>query len=268
MMTALLTFTLAAVAAAQSPLSMPMVGAIRDSGRGVRPVMGVAGSFILGDVVMRGAVSAAFSSRLGIVKTNTALLAVDTQNRILATQDVSGGPALIGFPAASANAEALVYLPHGPLLELWNGSSFTALPFDAAQVAGVIVSVTMAGSDGAVFLVQRENGLWRVQSNLSTGSVQSEEAVPGVASGPAMALPDGSLLYADSGGLVLRRPDASELRYPFSGTVASFEHMKDDWVHIREEAGPRRQRGHDFAICLTTGHEQVYELPRSLQQLQ
>src|SRR6185312_1747430 len=96
-------------------------------------------------------------SSVGIVKTDSELLAIDTQNRVLATLDAPAGRALISF---LSNSEALVYLEKDQTLLRWNGSSFDSLPFDPAQLMGEIVSVALTDSDNANFLVRREDGLW------------------------------------------------------------------------------------------------------------
>ena len=259
-----LILVFAACVFAQSPVAPPVVGLIRDSARAVRPVIGLAGNFILGDAVKTGVISAAFSSSAGIVKTDSELLAIDTQNRVLATLDAPAGRALISF---LSNSEAIIYLEQNQTLLRWNGSSFDSLPFDPTQFAGGIVSVAFAGSQAVNFLVQRADGLWLLQSDVSTGSIQSAQALPGL-SAPALVMADGSLLYTDSGALVLRRADVSESRFSLSGDVASFEQMNDEWVHIHERDGPRRGAGRDFALHLTKGAEQLYELPHVAHESQ
>ena len=56
---------------AQSGIEVPGIGMIVDSSRDLRPVQGVAGSFLLGSVSMSGVVSAACSEQLCLIKTDS-----------------------------------------------------------------------------------------------------------------------------------------------------------------------------------------------------
>ncbi|HLJ15929.1 MAG TPA: hypothetical protein VKV15_15635 [Bryobacteraceae bacterium] len=261
---AIFSFFLAASAFAQPALTAPQVGRIRDNNNTVRPVLGLAGSFIVGDAAESGVVSAAFSSNLGILKTDTALIAVDPQNQVLSTQDAPAGSALISFLAlesTGAQPQALVYFPQSGALLRWSGSRFDSVPFDATQFAGDVLSLAVTAVDAATFLVQRDDGLWLVREDLSIGGINSTEPLPGI-SAPAFLLSDGSLLYLDSGSLILRRADRTESRHRLPIAAASFEQMADEWIHIREQNGGNPNQGREFAVRLTKGRERIYELPQ------
>ena len=77
---------------AQSGISPPRAGYIRDDAGGLRPVYGVAGSFVLGDPIASGVISAAFSGRLGLAKTAGTLYAFDREGRLLGQLAVRGLP--------------------------------------------------------------------------------------------------------------------------------------------------------------------------------
>src|SRR5580704_16262624 len=69
----LILFAVCASACAQG-IEVPTAGVIVDSSRGLRPVQGVAGSFLLGPASISGVLSAARSGQLCLVKTDTEIL--------------------------------------------------------------------------------------------------------------------------------------------------------------------------------------------------
>jgi hypothetical protein len=75
MMRLLLSFVLAA-AGAVAQVSAPAAGFLRDRAGCLRPVLGVAGSFVLGDVIEIDVISAGFGKTVGFAKTETELLVV------------------------------------------------------------------------------------------------------------------------------------------------------------------------------------------------
>ncbi|MEO7143203.1 MAG: hypothetical protein ABI165_06820, partial [Bryobacteraceae bacterium] len=208
MKSAIILLAFACAAAAQPGVSAPQIGRILDDAGAIRSVFGLPGSFVLGDAsnaqrvrrappskegsiprrtpfcascLEAGVVSAAFSESTGILKTSTALLAVDAQNQVLASMDTPDGAALISTFNGPA---ALIYLPSSQTLYRWSGASFNQIAFDATQFSGDVISIAGTGGDTADFLVQRSDGLWRLSAALSTGAVISAEALPGV-SAPA-----------------------------------------------------------------------------------
>jgi hypothetical protein len=70
-----LFFTLL-TAAAVAQVSAPAAGFVRDSAGCLRAVLGVSGSFVLGEAIERGVISAGFGKTAGFAKTESELLVV------------------------------------------------------------------------------------------------------------------------------------------------------------------------------------------------
>jgi hypothetical protein len=67
----------AGMAWAQTSLTPPQIGFMRDATDSLRPVYGIAGNFLLGDPVAVGVVSAAYSGSCGWVKTRSTVAVID-----------------------------------------------------------------------------------------------------------------------------------------------------------------------------------------------
>lgn len=233
----------AAAAFAQPAIAPPQLGWISSAGQ-LRPVIGLAANFLLGDSIRDAVVSSAFSGSFVIVKTDTSITVLDRQAQVLAQADADAGGALFAF--SSDGEPAFVYLTQSKSLLRWNMDHLEAA---AADFSGTVLAI---GSASAI--VKRDDGLWRVDLNTGT-----EEFVPGV-DGPVQLLRDGSLLYSDSQSFVVRQPDGTERRIDGFVAVAAFEQMDKDWVHITGRDSTRH-----FAIRLEPGREQLFELPDGTQ---
>jgi len=253
---AYLTFlSLAAVTWAQPAIAPPQLGSIVDSGNSLRPVYGIAGNFVLGDTTATGVDSAAFSGSFGLGKTDSAVIATDRQGRVIASLAAAAGPALFAF--SRSGAPALAYLAGTGILLAWDGQTFQSvlLPPD---FSGAVTMLSIASPDArhAVAIVQRDDGLWEVRLLLATGEVVSQRAILGVTA-PLLMLATGSLVYSDASGIVVRKTDGSEshiaARLPAN---FAFQQMGDGWIQVRD-----LDNGSQFAVCVTEGREQFYELP-------
>lgn len=245
----LITLSLTPVAM-WAQLTAPQVGFIQDSADALRPVYGLAGNFVLGDSVAANVEAASFSGSFGILKTTSALVVIDRQGQVVASQDAPAGPALFAF---SRNATpALAYLPNVNVLLQWSDGVFQQVPLASANV----LSIAAVDSDQAAFVLQRDDGLWDVRILLSTGEVISQTALLGVAA-PALMLATGELLYGDANGIVVRKLDGSEkhIDAQLPATFA-FRQMGDGWIQVRDLATQQQ-----YAVRLTDGKEQFYALP-------
>lgn len=252
-MRALLAFLMAAAAWAQNSIAPPQVGFMQDTSGTVRPVYGIAGNFLPGDAVAWGVVSSAFSSFFGMVKTGSALFAIDQQGQVIASLEAAGGPALFAFSRECSYA----YLPAAKSLLAWSAESFHSLPFDEAVLnGGSVLSIAAPDSDHVSMIVQRDGEIREVRILLATGEIDSQRSFPGVAA-PVLMLASGELLYADAQGIMIRKPDGSERRIavqlPESFALAQ---MSDSWVELMDLAG-----GPNFALRITDNREQAYQLP-------
>ena len=249
----------AGIAWAQTSLAPPQAGFMRDAVDSLRPVYGIAGNFLLGSQVTGAVQSAAYSGSFGLVKSSSAVSAIDGTGSIAATSATPDGPALFAF---RRNGEpALVYLLSANTLLVWNAGAFEPVPFDPATLGATAVLSVAAPLDGhAAMIVQRDDGLWDVRIELATGAVDSQTAIPGI-SAPVLMLANGQLVYGDQNGIVLRASNASE-RHIGAELPASFEfeQMDRDWIQLRDLGG-----GRQFAIRITENHEQFYRLPEAGQ---
>jgi len=242
---------------AQSAIAPPQLGFVTDGARALRPVYGVAGSFVLGPAVAGSVADAAFSGSLGLLKTDASLAAFDAQGKLLGSMEAAEGGAQFAFsPDGTA---ALAYLSAGNLLIEWCGGQFTPVPLGSEPAAlrdGVVVGIAFPSSAAAVLIVERERGLWELDIALDAAGTLSQNALPGIHA-PVLALAAGGLLYTEDGAIVIRRPDGSAVRLAASlPAVFSLAQMNQDWVDLADLQSPAR-----LAIRTATGHEGLYRLP-------
>ncbi len=251
-----LVIVLAASAAAQTSIHPPQLGFVAISGGSLRPVYGIAGNFILGPSVAGSVLSQSFSGSLGLLKTASTLAAFDAQGHMLASTNAASGPALFAF--SPDGVTALVYLPDGNTLIEWAGGKFETLPFRSEP--DIVLAIALPNAFEASLIVERSDGIWQVELPFTRSRVNSQKALPGVTA-PVLALASGDLIYADAAGIVLRKPDNSELH--IAGQLPkefSLTQMDRDWVQLSDLASLRR-----YAIRLTAGREGFYQLPEAVQ---
>jgi hypothetical protein len=232
---------------------------MRDAANSLRPVYGIAGNFLLGSEVAGSVLSAAYSGSFGLIKTSSAVFAIDTAGAILATSATPDGPALF---ALRRNGEpSLVYLASSNTLLSWNAGAFERVPFDPAVLAAsAVLSIAAPHAGQAAMIVQRDDGLWEVRFELASGAIDAQRAIPGVTA-PVLMLATGELVYGGENGIVLRASNGSE-RYISASLPASFEFEQMDrgWIQLRDLDSVRQ-----FAIRITENREQFYELPEVCQ---
>ncbi len=117
---------------AQSGITPPRVGYIRDEAGALRPVYGLAGSFVLGRPInKRPVISAAFSGRLGLAKTAAALYAFDREGQRLGRLAAADGPAQFVF--SPDGSEAIVFLPDTSEWFRWRDGGFQPVPIENTE---------------------------------------------------------------------------------------------------------------------------------------
>jgi hypothetical protein len=221
---------------AQSGIEVPAIGALVDPSGALRPVEGVAGSFLLGPATMSGVLSAACSERLCLAKTDSKILS--------ATGEADGppGPVIFGIGGSAA----IVFFPQTRTFVRWQNDSLD--PLDWA-VDGEVLSIRLRGPDGEIAL-RRDGNVWIVRPD---GAVVDWIAAT---TGPVLLLADGVLL-ATGNEIILRRPDWSEVRFELTGAVSI------------TAMGPRYAAIHtgDAAYVLRTesGRESLFLLPANTQ---
>jgi hypothetical protein len=229
---------LAAVAVwAQPALSPPQIGYIQDSQNSIRPVYGIAGNFVLGDATSQGVASAAFSGSFGLLKTDSAVYAVDRQGQVLASADAPAGAALFAF--SRSGPPAFAYLVDANAWMVWDGQTLQPLSIDLTAFGPAAVLSVASPNDGeAAIVLQRDDGLWDLRVLLATGEVTSQTAILGVAA-PLLLLASGDLMYSDANGIVVRTADGQE-KHIAAQLPESFvlQQMGDGWVQLRGLSTP------------------------------
>lgn len=258
--TCILTFLAMPVGGwAQSAIAPPQLGFVTDGARALRPVYGVAGSFVLGAAAAGDVADAAFSGSFGLLKSDSSLAAFDAQGKLLGSVEVPAageapaGGALFAFsPDASMG---LAYVTSSKALIEWRGGQFAPIALDA-EPGDTVSAIAFPSVAEAVLIVEREQGLWELHVPLKDAGTLAQNALPGIHA-PVLPLATGGLLYTEDGAIVIRRADGSEARVSASLPAEfSLAQMSRDWVELADLQSPAR-----FAIRTATGREGFYRLP-------
>jgi hypothetical protein len=156
---------------AQSGIHPPQAGYIRDGARALRPVYGMAGSFILGAPVANEVLSAAFSGRIGLAKTAGMISVFDAEGHLVAQSEVGGGPARITFSRDGSQATAFL-LDSGESIR-WTGARFRVESGIPAAFSLELADGTLVLAEGGELVFRKSNGL-EIRSSLE-GEVLSIE---------------------------------------------------------------------------------------------
>jgi hypothetical protein len=240
---------------AQPAIAPPKLGFVEDSARLLRPAYGIAGNFILGPAVSGKIITEAFSGSFGLLKTDSSLAAFDPQGKLLAAMDVAPGPALFAF--SPGGTTALAYIASSNALIEWRGSAFAPVSLHYADaVAEAVLAIAFPTPFEASLIVQRKDTIWELKFPLGTVGTGAQNALIGIEA-PLLVLPSGDIVYHDTGGIAIRRTDASEIHIP-AALPASFslQQMNQDWVQLSDLNSSAR-----FAIRATRGREGFYRLP-------
>jgi hypothetical protein len=200
-------------------------------------------------------VAEAFSGSIGLLKTDSSLVAFDAQGKLLGSKDVAPGPAIFAF--ASGGATALAYLAANKELVEWRGDAFAPSSFpDQESMAGTVVAIAFPSPVEVTLFVERKDTIWELRFPLDAAGARSQKALLGVHA-PLLALPTGDLIYAERGAIVVRRADASEVRIaaPLPESF-SLQQMNQSWVQLIDFNSDAR-----FAIQTAPGREGFYRLP-------
>ena len=234
------------IASTQPAITSPQIGFVLDNASAVRPVMGVAGNFTLGDPIRGSVVSSAFLGSFGIVKTESALAVFDASGHILFEQDAPAGPALLG--------SQLVYLTQTKALLRWTDTSLEPLPW---TLEGDVLSVAEPDSGHVLAAVRRDDGIWLLLYSLASGAIESQSALP-AGDGPVLLSDNGGFVFSDPERLRIRRPDATEVQFE-APQIQSLQQIGNGWIQATASDG--RQ----FALDTRPGREQLYQLPEAQQ---
>jgi hypothetical protein len=219
---------------AQSGVHQPHLGDMIDGQGVLRPVFGVAGSFVPGEGKAQGAVATACAQWGCVAKLDNSLVVEG------ASVAAPAGPAIIGLDSTGA---VIYFAAIGQFARLQGGA---LTPIDL-HADGEVVSIR-SGAAQIELGVRREDEIRIVKAD---GSVL--DFLP-VGATSALLL-SSATVYATAEELVLRRANGSEQHFQAPGVRELFA-MGDGWVQARSARV-------NFALRTDPGSEHLYMLPES-----
>jgi len=263
--------------AAESGIATPEVGFVRDRAGAVRPIYGLAGSFVPGPPAGFHATAAAFSETLRWIQTEESLFLLDEAGNLLYKHEASGSPAAFAFSADGTSA--IAFVPETHELVAWAQAApqpetdesderrrpprsiprrLRVLALDPLQLAGDVVAAGFAGADRIRLVTRRDRGVWSLDVSLFTGEVEDEAILDGVST-PLLILPDGRLLFAAGAELVIRDQNGEETRLTAGAPVVVLELMAGQWIHVVLEGTELAS----YALDVRTERPALYRLPEA-----
>ncbi|MCU1337869.1 MAG: hypothetical protein JWO19_3450 [Bryobacterales bacterium] len=224
----------AGYACAQSGIEVPSLGAIVDPSGALRPVQGVAGNFFLGSASVAGVLSAACSERLCLAKTDSKILAASGET------DAPPGAAVFGLDGD----DAVLFFLQSRKFARWHENTLESLDW---AVDGDVLSIRLGGGEAEI-AVRRDSTVWVVRPDGAVVDWIADTA------GPVLLLAD-DVLYATPDQLVLRRRNASEMRFDLTG-AETITTMGAHYAAIR--AGDAV-----YALRIEADREDLFLLPGS-----
>jgi len=234
-----IALTTCVAALAQSAMDVPQAGLMVDHSGALRPVTGIAQSFIAGSAVRTGVLSAACGKSLCLAKTDGSLF----NGSNVDDPGVSSPPGLALF--AIRDRSALLYFPSVRQFAHYKDGQMEVLDW---QVDGEVLALR-ATPDGPRIAVNRIDGVWVIALD---GSIESA-LPPGTV---AVLLLDGLTIYSLRDSVILRRADGTEVSFPVSG-VTSMSQLSENHVQISTSDAV-------YALRTDLGREQLSLLPDSV----
>jgi hypothetical protein len=235
----------------QSGIGPPLVGLVRDSGGNLRPVLGVAGSFITGNILSTQVESVSFSGDLGFVKTTESIKVFDVSGGLISEQTAPPGPAL--FAISPAGREAVAFLTATGEWWRWSRGEFRPFEVEPGLAGAEVLSLAMPARDRLSFVLRTGGATSLSELSLRTGRVHAGPPLDGV-SAPLLLRADGTLLFTSAGELVLRSAGGEQRRIGLNCAPAGIAEMGRGWIHVASECG-------QFALRLSGGADEIYRLP-------
>ena len=223
----------AACAFAQTTLDRPFAGQMLDSQHFLRPVYGTSGNFAVDAPVTGQVISSACSQTLCLAKTESALISAGI------VTPAPPGDAKIAIDSTGAT----VYFPLTQQFARWQNGSVTMLNL---TTEGSVLSLRSTPA-GLNIAVERAGNVWIIAAD---GTILDSLPVEA----DAVLLLPAVTIYATRDDLVLRKGDASELRFPAPGVTALFAIGSN---YVEAIAGNIL-----YALRIAAGREQLFQLPQ------
>jgi hypothetical protein len=237
-------------------LTPPLAGMSLDENGAVRPLYGVAGNFVLGDLRLSDVQSLAFAGPSGLAKTADSLVLLDPDGQITQTWPAPAGPALCGFNRAGM--PSLCYFRDAG--QWWTWFSSGPKPIEAPSINGVVLAVSpLTAGNGpgsrARLLLSREDGIWLAALTLDSGNVSLDRWL---ATGPVAAslTSDGKPILADGSDLLLPDPQTGDQRIALPAPASSIDLLGAGWLRVGQPDGAP-----PLAVRLTDGDSKVFRIP-------
>ena len=247
----LILLTVAVIASGQSGIVPPLAGLVRDPGGNLRPVLGVAGSFITGGILSTQVESVSFSGDLGFVKTADSIQVLDAAGGLISEQTAPPGPAL--FAISPCGREAVAFLPATGEWWRWSHGGFRPLSVEPDLAGSDVLALALPARDRLSLVIRTGGATSLAELQLRTGWVHAGAPLDG-ASVPALLRADGTLLFTWDDALSLRTATGEQRRIELSCTPAGIAEMGREWIHITSECG-------QFALRLSAEGDEIYRLP-------
>ncbi len=143
-------FILASLACAAGGIDTPTAGYARGSAGSIIRVSGVSGAFITAVTDQSGVRSAAFSDRLGLVKTDSTVRVLDMAGNVVNESDAPEGDALFGFDPAGGMAVA--WYASAQTFMVYRDGRWSQAQLDASL--GTVLAVAAKDRDTALAIFQ------------------------------------------------------------------------------------------------------------------
>lgn len=256
-MTRTLAITLlwSAISLAQTGLAPPHLGCLVAEGGSLRPVLGVPGNFVLGEVVEWGVVSAACGKGFALIKREDALELVDEESGLIRRWSAPGGPAL--FALSREGQPALVYFPQTSQWFRVADQGLRNVELEWPERNIEVLAIAQPGRDRLAAVVRRESSLRLLKLSLESLRIEEESELAG-ATAPVLLGPDGALLLAADDGLAVRMPGGGDRWVALPGRAAGLAQIGEGWIEVRLAEGKGR-----WGLRLLKDGEELYQLPEA-----
>lgn len=259
-------------ALAQPAVEAPRAGCLRGADGALRPVHGIAGALLAGAPAASAVISAACSNSLALVKTEDALEVRDGGLALLARWDAPPGAALFALPRTGQTGFAY-FQATGKLVQV-DAQSPPRPVLDSQSLGGNVLAIASPDLFHLIAVVADTPGPRLVRISVTDGTIESQTPLEDVAA-PLALLSDGTVIFADGAGLVIRppgaavqrlalpairrpgppfgrRPVVTERRMALPAPVVAIDQMGGVWLSVRLADG-----GAPLALRLDSGRERT-----------
>ena len=260
-------------ALAQPAVEAPRAGCLRGVDGALRPVHGIAGALLAGAPAAWSVISAACSDSLALIKTNDSLEIRDSGLQLLARWDAPAGAALFALPRGGQ--AGFVYYPATGKVVQVGVQSPPRTVVDSQPLGGKVLAIASPDVLHLIAVVADTPGPRLVRVSAADGTIESQTPLEDVAA-PLALLNDGTVLFADGAGLVIRPPGAAierlalpkirpmpprraivaERRMSLPAAAASIDQMGDAWMAVRLADG-----GAPLALRLEGARQRTCRIP-------